>query len=99
MNENGSGAAAASMVAGFIMVYAVIIIAVLAFTIWAYWRMFEKAGYSGALSLLNLIPGFGPLICLIVLAFGRWPIEDELAALRAANASRVPPGSSVMPAP
>jgi hypothetical protein len=97
--DNTNSAATASFLAGFILVYVVIIVGVLAFTIWAYWRMFEKAGFSGAMSLLNLIPGFGPLICLIVLAFGRWPIEDELTALRAANASRVPPGSSVMPAP
>jgi uncharacterized membrane protein YhaH (DUF805 family) len=97
--DNTNSAAAASFLAGFVVVYAVIILGVIAFTIWAYWRMFEKAGFSGALSLLNLVPGVGPLICLIVLAFGRWPIEDELAALRAANASRVPPGSSVMPAP
>ena len=97
--DHTNSAATASFLAGFFVVYAVIILGVLAFTIWAYWRMFEKAGFSGALSLLNLVPGFGPLICLIVLAFGRWPIEDELSALRAANASRVPPGSSVMPAP
>jgi heme/copper-type cytochrome/quinol oxidase subunit 2 len=97
--DNTNSAATASFLAGFILVYVVIIVGVLAFTIWAYWRMFEKAGFSGAMSLLNLIPGFGPLICLIVLAFGRWPIEEELTALRAANASRVPPGSSVMPAP
>jgi hypothetical protein len=98
--DNTNSAATASFLASFFVVYAVIILAFFAFTIWAYWRIFEKAGYSGALSLLNLVPGFGPLICLIVLAFGRWPIEDQLAALRAAGATPMPPpGSSVMPAP
>jgi hypothetical protein len=98
--DNNSAATTTGFLAGFILVYGVVILAILAFTIWAYWRVFEKAGYSGALSLLNLVSGFGPLICMIVLAFGRWPIEDEIAALRAGNAPSVsPPGTSVMPAP
>ena len=96
---DNNSAATASFLAGFFLVYAVVLIGVVVFTIWMYWRVFEKAGYSGALSLLNLIPGFGPLICMIVLAFGRWPIEDELMALRGTGASRMVPGSSVMPAP
>lgn len=102
MNDSSSGAAgaaAASMIAGFALVYGIIIIAFLAFTIWAYWRIFERAGFSGALSLLNLVPGFGPIICLVILAFGRWPIQDQLDALRAGDASRAVPGSAVMPAP
>lgn len=97
--DNSNSAAAASFIGAFVMVYAIVIIAILAFTIWVYWRVFQKAGYNGAMSLLNLVPGVGPLICMIVLGFGRWPIEDELAALRAGEAARVPPGSSVMPAP
>lgn len=96
---DNNSAAMGGLVAGFALVYVVVIIGIVAFTIWAYWRVFEKAGYSGALSLLNLIPGFGPLICMIILAFGRWPVQDELAALRAAAAMPVPPGSYVMPAP
>ncbi|MBV9232634.1 MAG: hypothetical protein JO030_01215 [Candidatus Eremiobacteraeota bacterium] len=57
-------------------------LALVAFSIWLYWRIFAKAGYNGAMSLLNLIPGVGTLICIIVLAFGRWPIEDEIGKLR-----------------
>ena len=72
--------AAAGFLATLILVYAVVILAIIAFTIWLYWRIFEKAGYSGALSLLNFVPGVGQLICLVILAFGRWPIEDRLAA-------------------
>ncbi len=72
------------------------------FTLWVYWRIFAKAGYNGAMSLLNLIPGIGPLICMIVLGFGRWPIEDELAALRGGApipsvVPPAPPGTGVMP--
>jgi hypothetical protein len=94
---DNNSAATASFFAGLIITYVVVLLAIVAFTIWAYWRVFEKAGYSGALSLLNLVPGFGPLICMIVLAFGRWPIEDELAALRAGAGERPARGSSVMP--
>jgi hypothetical protein len=73
----------------FAFVYMIVIFAMIAFMIWVYWRIFAKAGYSGALALLNLVPGVGTLICLIILAFGRWPIEDQ----RASTA----PGTSMMP--
>ncbi|MBV8197717.1 MAG: hypothetical protein JO263_06260 [Candidatus Eremiobacteraeota bacterium] len=97
-----SSAAAAGFMATFILVYGIVLLAIMAFTIWVYWRIFAKAGYNGAMSLLNLIPGIGPLICMIVLAFGRWPIEDELSALRAvapssATVPPAPPGTSIMP--
>jgi uncharacterized membrane protein YhaH (DUF805 family) len=98
MNDNS--AATASFMATFFLVYAIVIVAIIAFTIWVYWRIFVKAGYNGALSLLNFIPGIGNLICMVILAFGRWPIEDELAALRGAGPATTlppPPGTSVMP--
>jgi uncharacterized membrane protein YhaH (DUF805 family) len=99
--DHGS-AAAAGVIATLIFVYGIVLLAVIAFTIWVYWRIFVKAGYNGALSLLNFVPGVGPLICMIILAFGRWPIEDQLAALQG-NAPLggpvppAPPGTSVMP--
>ena len=46
-----------------------------------WWRIFAKAGYSGALSLLMLVP-IANVIVILVLAFGRWPIEDEVQRLR-----------------
>jgi uncharacterized membrane protein YhaH (DUF805 family) len=93
---------AASVIATLVLVYGIVFIAIVAFTIWVYWRIFAKAGYNGALSLLNLVPRVGQLICMVILAFGRWPIEDELAALRATgviptNGPPAPPGSTVMP--
>jgi hypothetical protein len=98
MNDNS--AATATFIGGMLIGYGIVIIAIMAFTIWVYWRIFVKAGYNGALSLLNLVPGVGPLICMVILAFGRWPIEDELAALRAGAPipGAMPPGTSVMPA-
>jgi uncharacterized membrane protein YhaH (DUF805 family) len=94
-------AAAAGFVATLVLVYAIVFLAFVAFTIWVYWRIFEKAGYNGVLSLLNFVPGVGQLICLIILAFGRWPIEDQLAASQGKPTSpTIPPatpGTSVMP--
>jgi hypothetical protein len=94
--------AAASVLASLALGYGIFLLVVVAFTIWVYWRIFEKAGYSGALSLLNLVPGVGPLICVIILAFGRWPIEDRLAAALGGGpvspgSAPAPPGTSVMP--
>jgi hypothetical protein len=98
--ENNS-AATASAFAALAFVYIIIIGGIVAFSLWVYWRIFAKAGYNGALSLLNLIPGVGPLICMIILAFGRWPIEDQLAALQGGSVSPAAPppepGTSVMP--
>jgi uncharacterized membrane protein YhaH (DUF805 family) len=94
-------AAAAGVIATLVLVYGAVLLAIVAFTIWVYWRIFVKAGYNGAMALLNLIPGIGQLICIIILAFGRWPIEDQLAAALGQPVSpTVPPttpGSSVMP--
>ena len=52
-------------------------LAVLAFQVWLFWRVFSKAGYNGAMALLVLIPAFGPLIAMCMLAFGDWPIHRE----------------------
>ena len=60
---------------GIIMVLVVlaIVVAATVFMIFLWWRVFSKAGYSGALGLLVLVP-FGGLIMLCVLAFSQWPI-------------------------
>jgi hypothetical protein len=95
-----SSAAAASAFAAFAFVYVIVLLAVVVFSIWIYWRIFSKAGFNGALSLLNLVPGIGQLICVVILAFGRWPIEDQLASLMGrgeATTMPPPPGTSVMP--
>jgi uncharacterized membrane protein YhaH (DUF805 family) len=96
---DNSNPATAGFLATIFLVYGIVLVAIVAFTIWVYWRIFAKAGYNGALSLLNFVPGVGQLICMIILAFGRWPIEDELAALRIPGSVPPPPGTSVMPAP
>ncbi len=64
-----------------------VLIIILAIVIW--WKIFSKAGYSGALGLLMFVP-IANLIVLLVLAFGQWPIYRELNALRAQAGTRQP---------
>ncbi len=73
LQPRDADAAAAGMLAGFACVYLVLVFAITAFFIFCLWRIFSKAGYSGAMALLALIPGLGPIICLGILAFGQWP--------------------------
>lgn len=69
----GDDAAAAGLLAGFACVYVVVVLAITAFFIFCLWRIFTKAGYSGAMALIALIPGLGGIICICILAFGNWP--------------------------
>jgi hypothetical protein len=52
----------------------IIVFACLAFIIFLFWRIFSKAGMSGALAFLLLIPVVGSLIVLCILAFGQWKV-------------------------
>jgi len=46
--------------------------------IYPLWRIFGRTGMSPLLSLFLLIPGIGALICVLILALGRWPaIEPD----------------------
>jgi uncharacterized membrane protein YhaH (DUF805 family) len=49
-------------------------LAFLAFWSWVLARVFSKAGYSPWWGLLGLIPGLGALACILMLAFGDWPV-------------------------
>jgi len=41
--------------------------------VWPFWRIFDKAGYPGIMSLLMIIPIFN-VIALFFLAFAQWPV-------------------------
>jgi hypothetical protein len=73
----GDDAAAAGLLAGFACVYVVVVLAITAFFIFCLWRIFAKAGYSGAMALIALVPVIGGLICMCILAFGNWPIHQN----------------------
>jgi hypothetical protein len=54
--------------------------------IFLFWRIFAKAGMSGALAFLLLVPGVGGLIVLCILAFGQWKVVPSSSVIA------VPPG-------
>lgn len=66
---------------GSLLITLIIGLAVTIFFAIVYWKIFAKAGYSGALGLLMFVP-IANLIVLCVLAFGEWPIHKELNYLR-----------------
>lgn len=41
------------------------------------WRILRRAGFAGALSLLQLIPVAGTLLVLAILAFMPWPAGED----------------------
>jgi hypothetical protein len=85
-SSSGSGILAAGLI-----IYVIIMLGIVAFLIFVLWRIFAKAGYSGALSFLVLIPGVGSLIAILILAFGDWPALRELNMLRQQR-GMMPPG-------
>ncbi|OHB51563.1 MAG: hypothetical protein A2Y10_11845 [Planctomycetes bacterium GWF2_41_51] len=58
----------------FFLIFAVFGLAVILFKLFLWWKIFSKAGYSGAFAFLILVPFVGNLIVLCVLAFSNWPI-------------------------
>jgi len=74
-------AAATAMGVGMLvfMVFMILISLVLTLIIW--WKICSKAGWSGALSLLMLVPLVN-LILPFYVAFATWPIQRELEALK-----------------
>jgi len=49
-------------------------LAITAFFVFLFWRIFTKAGLSGPLALLVLVPGIGPIIPVCILAFSEWRV-------------------------
>jgi hypothetical protein len=54
-----------------------ILLVIFGIPVWFFWRIFVKAGYSGAWSLLVAVP-VANLIMLGMLAFGDWPIHRQM---------------------
>ena len=44
------------------------------------WRIFVRAGFSGALSLLHFVPVVGLLVIMAILAFSDWPAGEAPTA-------------------
>ncbi|WP_305825246.1 hypothetical protein [Massilia brevitalea] len=54
----------------------IILLAFIAFALFPFWRILNKAGYSGAWSILTLVPVVN-LIVLWVFALVEWPVEKK----------------------
>jgi hypothetical protein len=82
---DASGDAGANAVAGavaaFGLVWMLVCIGALILGLIINWKIAEKAGFSGAASLLMLIPLVN-LIVFIYFAFTEWPIERALREAR-----------------
>jgi amino acid transporter len=90
MDPSSSSADVGTLFAGSFLVIMLIGLVVFIFSIIIYWNIASKAGYSGALSLLLLIP-FVNIIIIIIFAFSKWPVLQELERLRAQLGAQYPP--------
>lgn len=80
MDPNQSQAVSTALTAYFAII-GIIALASIIFAVIIYWRIFSKAGFSGALSLLMFVP-IANIVMLCILAFAEWPIYQELNMLR-----------------
>jgi hypothetical protein len=71
---NTQAKAMGGMLAGFMGLIALFSLAMYAFLAFVFWRIFVKAGMSGALGLIALFPGLGFLVCVCILAFAEWNV-------------------------
>ena len=81
----------ANMMAGMGVAFLLFGLLVTAFFVFLFWRIFSKAGMSGALSLLVLIPGVGWIIALCILAFGNWRVPPTPSTYVGGPPSYPPP--------
>jgi hypothetical protein len=76
-NNNSSFSLEAGALIG-VLVYLLIFIVV----VWANVRIIRRAGYSGWWILIGLVPLVN-VVMFLIFAFKQWPIQRELAQLRA----------------
>jgi hypothetical protein len=67
-----------------VIVFLFMIIANTAVVVIPFWFIFKKAGFSGALALLMLVP-VANLVMLFVLAFAQWPALDKKRPIMSQN--------------
>lgn len=75
------GTVDAGTLAPIIIISGIVSLVAIIFAVVIYWKIFSKAGYSGAMGLLMFIP-IANIVVLCILAFGEWPIYRELNYLR-----------------
>ena len=77
MNNNSSSGATVGLIILLVLYAAFLVVMV-----WAYVRIIRRAGYSGWWILIGLVPLVN-IVMFLVFAFKEWPIQRELAQLRA----------------
>lgn len=65
-----------SINAGLLLGVGVFYLAIIAFFIIGYWKIWSKAGFNGAWSLLMLVP-IANIVAFGYLAFAEWPIHKK----------------------
>ncbi|HWT04946.1 MAG TPA: hypothetical protein VN224_04245 [Xanthomonadales bacterium] len=97
-----SSAAATAAIAAFGIVYLIVVLAALAFSVLCNYMIAKKAGYNPWLSLLMLVP-VANIIVFLIFVFSEWPVTAENNALRAQLAGgggySPPPGGGYTPPP
>jgi hypothetical protein len=89
----------AGMMAGFMGVFFFVGIAIAAFFVFLLWRIFTKAGLTGALSLIAFVPAIGPIIVLCILAFSDWRVVPAPQAYDGLQPYPPPPANYPPPPP
>jgi hypothetical protein len=83
---SGDPNAALAMMSGMMGIFLLIGLAVLVLFIVFWWKIFSKAGYSGALSLIflaSIIPLIGWIVPIVLMgwfAFADWPALKKAGA-------------------
>ena len=98
MYNSGTGTLDTGAATGIILFSAIFGLAAIIFSVVIYWKIFSKAGYSGAMGLLMFVP-IANIVVLCILAFGEWPIYKELNYLRqqAVRGQQYPPSPQQYP--
>ncbi len=59
----------------------VVIFGLFALVTWPFWKIFSRAGFSGWLSLTQLVPILNVVVSFYF-AFAKWPIQEELNLMK-----------------
>ena len=98
MLNYGTSTVDAGTITAITIVSLIVGLAFIVLAVVIYWKIFSKAGYSGAMGLLMFVP-IANIIVLLMLAFGEWPIYKELNYLRqqVARGQQYPPSPQQFP--
>jgi hypothetical protein len=92
---SANDAAIESWISGFFVCYILFAVVIIAVSVYVYYKIIKKTGYSGWLALLSMVP-LANIGLLLFLAFSDWPLERENQELRARlgyDVSGYPPGT------